>query len=1058
MERSEPRIALWEDNRILAAIFDSLSAHVVTLDRCGRVETASRSWIAFAREQGGDDARTSRGVDYLSVCKRAAEQGHPFAQEALESIEAVLAGRLPRASLEYPCHEPSGRERWFLMSVDPMPPDHGGVVISHIDITDRVTAEEALRRSEQRYRAVVEDQTELVCRFLPDTTLTFVNGAYARYFGKSPDELVGQSFLRLVPETEHGAARRHIASLVENPRVGSYEHESWTRQGELRWQQWVDRPIRDSSGRVVEFQSVGRDVTERKLVEQALRESEERLVRTEKISLVMTTHLDLDGRWIKVPPTLCQLLGYDENELLGHRFDEVTHPDDIEKEWSQCLRLIVGEIKSFDVEKRYVRKDGSIIWVYLNCSVVPDTAGTPVQFLTYIRDISQRKRAETLRAGQSDMLEMIAMNAPLQDILVSLARFIESQSSGMLCSILLLDEDGVHVRHGAAPSLPETYTKAIDGLSIGPKVGSCGTAMFQRMPVIVTDILEDPLWCDYRDVATAHGLRSCWSTPIVSSDGKVMGSFAMYYRTPRSPNPGDMEMIEVASRIAGIGIESKMAQQALRKSEERFRLVLQATKDVIYDWDLVADSLWWNENGKIVFGYAAETGRYDMAWWAGLIHPADKSGVTSRLEAGIRDGRQAFEAEYRFRRADGSYAHVHERGSIVRDESGKPLRRIGSLMDVSDRQQAEEALKDALAEVQRLKDRLEAENVYLRSEVSGVHRYGNLVGESEGMRKVLQHVAQVAATDMTVLILGETGTGKELVARAVHEKSARRERPLVKVNCSALPGELIESELFGHEKGAFTGATERQVGRFELADGATIFLDEVAELPLRLQPKLLRVLQEGEFERLGSGKTIKVNARVIAATNRNLAEAVQKERFRLDLYYRLNVYPIQLPPLRERGDDIGLLAQAFLREAGRRLGRVFEPLPADVLDALRRYEWPGNVRELQNVIERAAVTSTTSVLQLPEGWELPLGAGVSSGMPMGAAAGRTKDGAGSLPAATLEQLHRKHILEVLNQTGWRIEGPKGAAVILGLNPSTLRSRMDKLGIHKPRQTTVAIPQ
>jgi len=243
-----------------------------------------------------------------------------------------------------------------------------------------------------------------------------------------------------------------------------------------------------------------------------------------------------------------------------------------------------------------------------------------------------------------------------------------------------------------------------------------------------------------------------------------------------------------------------------------------------------------------------------------------------------------------------------------------------------------------------------------------------------------------------------------------------------------------------------------------VADGATIFLDEVAELPLRLQPKLLRVLQEGEFERLGSGKTIKVNARVIAATNRNLAEAVQKERFRLDLYYRLNVYPIQLPPLRERGDDIGLLAQAFLREAGRRLGRVFEPLPADVLDALRRYEWPGNVRELQNVIERAAVTSTTSVLQLPEGWELPLGAGVSSGMPMGAAAGRTKDGAGSLPAATLEQLHRKHILEVLNQTGWRIEGPKGAAVILGLNPSTLRSRMDKLGIHKPRQTTVAIPQ
>ena len=760
MERSESKIALWEDDRILAAIFDSLSAHVVTLDRFGRVETASRSWIDFARERGGDDARTSRGVDYLSVCKRAAEQGYPFAQEALESIEAVLVGRRPRASLEYPCHEPSGGERWFLMSVDPMPPDHGGVVISHIDITDRVTAEEALRRSEQRYRAVVEDQTELVCRFLPDTTLTFVNGAYARYFGKPPDELIGQSFLILLPEMEHAAARRHIESLVENPRVGSYEHEVWTLQGELRWQQWVDRPIRDSSGRVVEFQSVGRDVTERKLVEQALRESEERLVRTEKFSLMMSTHLDLDGRWIKVPPTLCELLGYAEEELLGHRFHEVTHPDDIDADWTQCLHLIRGEIKSFDLEKRYIRKNGAVVWVYINRSVVTDKDGSPVHLLTYIRDISKRK-------------------------------------------------------------------------------------------------------------------------------------------------------------------------------------------------------------------------------------------------------------------------------------------------------QAEEALKAALAEVQRLKERLEAENVYLRSEVSGAHRGGKFLGRSDGIRKVLQQVEQVAATDMTVLILGETGTGKELVARAVHEKSGRRDRPLVKVNCSALPGELIESELFGHEKGAFTGATGRQVGRFELADGATIFLDEVAELPLRLQAKLLRVLQEGEFERLGSGKTIKVDVRVIAATNRNLAEAIQEQRFRLDLYYRLNVYPIQLPPLRERGDDIALLAEMFVTEAARRLGRVFEPIPEDVLEALRRYEWPGNVRELQNVIERTAVTSAGAVLRLPEGWELLLSP--SSGAPTAVRETRMNSGTGGIRESTLEQLHRKRILEVLSQTGWRIEGPKGAAVILGLNPSTLRSRMQKLGIQKPRPMTVDAP-
>jgi transcriptional regulator with GAF, ATPase, and Fis domain len=286
---------------------------------------------------------------------------------------------------------------------------------------------------------------------------------------------------------------------------------------------------------------------------------------------------------------------------------------------------------------------------------------------------------------------------------------------------------------------------------------------------------------------------------------------------------------------------------------------------------------------------------------------------------------------------------------------------MGVVVDVTERKQAEE-------EIRQLKERLEAENIYLRSEVSGAYRYGELLGGSEGIRKVLQQVNRVARTDVTVLVLGETGTGKELVARGVHGQSLRRERPLVKVNCSALPGELIESELFGHEKGAFTGATGRQVGRFELADGGTIFLDEIGDLPLKLQAKLLRVLQEGEFERLGSGKTIKVKVRVIAATNRDLLQAVQKGRFRLDLYYRLNVYPIVLPLLRERQEDIGMLAQTFLREASRRLGRLFDPISQNVLQALKTYYWPGNVRELQNVIERAAVLSQGRLLELPEEW------------------------------------------------------------------------------------------
>jgi formate hydrogenlyase transcriptional activator len=299
------------------------------------------------------------------------------------------------------------------------------------------------------------------------------------------------------------------------------------------------------------------------------------------------------------------------------------------------------------------------------------------------------------------------------------------------------------------------------------------------------------------------------------------------------------------------------------------------------------------------------------------------------------------------------------------------------------------------------------------------------------------------------LILGETGTGKELVARLVHEKSGRRERSLVKVNCSTLPAELIESELFGHERGAFTGAVSKQVGRFELADGATIFLDEIGEFPLRLQSKLLRVLQEGEFERLGSGKTIKVDVRVIAATNRDLSEAAQRGRFRTDLYYRLNVYPIEVLPLRERREDIGLLAEIFLQEAGRRLGKSFGKISGGVVETLQGYSWPGNVRELENVISRAAVVSDASALLLPEGWNKPAGTGVSSEsskiVPEPFILQREKPES----APTLAQFERTRILEVLHKTNWRIEGPKGAAMILGLHPNTLRSRLHKQGISKP---------
>jgi formate hydrogenlyase transcriptional activator len=353
----------------------------------------------------------------------------------------------------------------------------------------------------------------------------------------------------------------------------------------------------------------------------------------------------------------------------------------------------------------------------------------------------------------------------------------------------------------------------------------------------------------------------------------------------------------------------------------------------------------------------------------------------------------------------------------------------------------EEALQRALLEVERLKDQLQAENLYLREEVRLAREFGEIIGESESFKLALSQAEQVAPTDASVLITGETGTGKELLAHAIHNLSARKERSLVMVDCATLPASLIESELFGHEKGAFTGATTARSGRFELADRATIFLDEIGELPLELQTKLLRVLQEGEFERLGSSRTIKVDVRVIAATNRDLEEAVKRGSFRADLYYRLNVFPIRMPPLRERREDIGMLAKFFVQQINQKLGKRVAGIPDEVLEAMEQYAWPGNVRELKNVIERAVILTRGNKLQLPE--ELVRRQQIE---PVDEPLTPPKI---TNSAETLEDIQRQHIIRVLTQTFWRVEGAQGAAAILGMNPGTLRSRMKRFGIHRP---------
>ena len=480
----------------------------------------------------------------------------------------------------------------------------------------------------------------------------------------------------------------------------------------------------------------------------------------------------------------------------------------------------------------------------------------------------------------------------------------------------------------------------------------------------------------------------------------------------------------------------RRAEAELRDSQEFMELSTSAGELGLWVRDLERGELRANPRLRSLFGF----GQSDVLRFEdliGRIHPDDRARVIAEVERAQRTG-DPFEDEFRVMIPGGSERWLAARGRTVDEPSHNRTRRVGVVFDVTERKRAEKDLNAALVEIRSLKERLEEENIYLREEISEVKGFDEIIGNSDALKYVLTCVEQVAKTDATVLLQGETGVGKELIARAIHEKSSRSDGPHVKVNCATLPEALVESELFGHEKGAFTGADRQRKGRFELADGGTILLDEVGQLPAGTQAKLLRVLQEGEFERVGGSSTIKVKVRVIAATNRKLPDEVSAGRFRQDLFYRLNVYPITIPSLRERREDIPLLVTHYAREIGERLGKNISEVPAQVMREFTGYNWPGNIRELQNVIERAVIVSSDGVLRLPE----PLVQATT------VAAGEGEAFKEPVKVATLDEAEREHILRALEATGWRIEGSKGAAAMLKLHPSTLRFRMKKLGLTK----------
>jgi PAS domain S-box-containing protein len=934
--------------------------------------------------------------DGPSTIDRFLEIIHPDDRERVwQKVSKVLANGNAEYYDEFRVVHPDAQVLWIsskgrlFRSPDGTPERMMGV---NIDINERKLAEETTRQTQQKDAAILEA--------IPD--LMFVqtrDGVYLDYHCSNPRDLfvpaeafLGKNMREVLPPDLARKFADCFQRAVDTSETQIIEYEL-PLNGERRW--FEARIVRSGDNIV----TVVRDVTQRVLSEEAIKTNEAQLSGIIGTAMDGIITVDANQTIVLFNASAERIFGCPASEAVGQSLDRLlperfrnSHREHIVNFGAKNItRRAMGERGA---QLHGLRRSGEEFPMEASISQI-EVKGQKF-FTVILRDITERKRAT-------------------DDLRQSEERFSKAFRSN---------------------PQPMSITRLDNGLYVDVNESFLAMSGYERSEVVGHTSLDLGIWMD-RDHRRDFMKR-------LIDDGALSNVETIF--VPRSGFPRTLlssaERLEINGQdcvlIASSDVTERVqAQQALKESEARFRNMADTAPVMIWVAGIDKGCYYFNQQWLDFTGrtMAEELGD----GWVGGIHSADLDGCLQMYSAAF-DSREPFRMEYRLRRADGAYRWVIDSGTPRFSAAGKFLGYIGSCVDITDRKESEAAVIEAheqlvLAheEVSRLKNQLQEENIYLQEEIKLQQNFGDIVGASDALKYVLFKIEQVAPTDSTVLITGETGTGKELVARAIHMASARRDRPMVKVNCAALSASLIESELFGHERGAFTGALNRKIGRFELAHGATLFLDEIGELPLELQVKLLRVIQEGELERLGSSKTVKVDVRIIAATNRNLKDQVNQGLFREDLWYRLNVFPITVPPLRQRREDIPMLVEHFSRTFSRKLAKEITSVAPATINALRNYSWPGNVRELANVIERAVINAHGPVLRVQEQLH-PVN--------------------GDSPHAankTLEEVERDYIVSILEDRSWKIEGPNGAAHVLGMNPSTLRTRMAKLAITKPNQ-------
>lgn len=732
--------------------------------------------------------------------------------------------------------------------------------------------------------------------------------------------------------------------------------------------------------------------------------------------------------------------GYAREDVVGRHLSTFTagqHPLAIQPETLDALAL--GQSWRGDV--RAVRKNGDGYWQSCRFLPMANESGTSTGILALLEDITERKQVEDA------FKERLAFEELLSDLS---ARFVNLPSDQVDAEIELALQRLIEFfpvdRCGLLQALPDklvwkvSHLACVTGVkavpvdtelsgSIYPWVYETVTLHRQVVALSTLDDLPQQATID-KQTYREWGIRSSLVIPI-AVDKTVI--YVIAIDAVKSERCWQRELIPRLRLLGEVFVNAlvrKKADQDLQASEERLTLASTAAEVGLWMLNMETGQVWATQTCLDLFHLSGEQLR-TVEDFLGVVHSEDR-GRVRQLIATAPQLSNLESIEYRILLPDGSLRWIISRGQYSSNKLDRPASLMGVSIDITKQKELTLRLEQQLAEINSLKRQLETENRYLIDSVKTEQGFGTIVGSSDVLQYVLFRAKQVAPTDATVLILGETGTGKGLVANAIHEMSGRSKRPMITVNCAALPANLIESELFGREKGAFTGAHVQQAGRFELADGGTLFLDEIGEMPLELQVKLLRVLQDGQFERLGGSKTIKVDVRLIAATSRDLKADIASGRFREDLYYRLHVFPISLPPLRLRTDDIPQLVHFFLDKFGRRFNKHFASVTEETMQALARYHWPGNVRELEHIIERWAILCQGPEFHLVDpSLELPM-VSVQSAI-----------------LVELDMVTRAHVLQVLQNTNWRIEGKGGAAETLGLHPSTLRFRIKKLGIQRP---------